>query len=434
MQIKISAAYAQAFASKKRYIHLLGGRAGGKSHSKATQMLGKCMMSGYYRGVLMREVHASIRDSQFRELKDLIELYGLGQLFQINETVMSFRCVTTGNTIISRGLKKTSKNETAKVKSIKDPTDIWFEEADEISAEDFRKADMSVRTKRGDLQITLSYNTDIDEDHWIRTDFHDQDRDDTFYCHTTYKTNLANLDAAYVQSLERMAEIDPDYYNVYVLGMWGGKKVVAPFAHAFERSRHVGHCHYNPIRPLGIALDFNIDPFAFVYYQYWVEGGKHHLHIFEEEAIMGGTVDEAIRRIKTKFGGALALTTIQGDYNGNNRSMLSADKTSIYKTLQAGLRLSDSQFDLRPNPKHINSRNDVNYFLRHFDDFRIDGKCINTIRDFERVEINPDGSIKKSDRSQGSQRADHLDAVRYLVNGKDVQRWMEDHRRRNGFV
>jgi len=434
MQIKISAAYAKAFASNKRYIHLLGGRAAAKSHSKAIQMLGKCMMPSYYRGVLMREVHASIRDSQFRELKDLIELYGLGAMFQVNETVMAFKCVTTGNTIISRGLKKTSKNETAKVKSIKDPTDIWFEEADEISAEDFRKADMSVRTKRGELQITLSYNTDIDEDHWIRTDFHNQERDDTFYCHTTYKTNIENLDADYVRSLERMATIDPDYYNVYVLGMWGGKKVVAPFANAFERSRHVAHCHYNPIRPLYVSMDFNIDPFAFVYYQYWVENGKHHLHIFEEETILGGTVDEAIKRIKVKFGGALALTTIQGDYNGNNRSMLTADKTSIYKTLKDGLRLSDSQFDLRPNPKHINSRNDVNYFLRHFDDFRIDGKCINTVRDFERVEINPDGSIKKSDRSQGNQRADHLDACRYLVNGKDVQRWMDGHRMMNGFA
>lgn len=106
MQIKISKAYAEAFASKKRYIHIFGGRGAAKSHSKAIQMLGKCMMPSYYRGVLMREVHASIRDSQFRELKDLIELYGLGAMFQINETVMAFRCVTTGNTIISRGLKK----------------------------------------------------------------------------------------------------------------------------------------------------------------------------------------------------------------------------------------------------------------------------------------------------------------------------------------
>jgi len=433
MQIKISAAYAKAFASKKRYIHIFGGRAAAKSHSKAVQMLGKCMMPSYYRGVLMREVHASIRDSQFRELKDLIEMYGLGAMFQINETVMAFKCVTTGNTIISRGLKKTSKNETAKVKSIKDPTDIWFEEADEISAEDFRKADMSVRTKRGDLQITLSYNTDIDEDHWIRTDFHDQDRDDTFYCHTTYLSNIENLDADYVRSLERMATIDPDYYNVYVLGMWGGKKVVSPFAHAFDRSRHVQTCHYNPLRPLYISMDFNIDPFAFVYYQYWVEGGKHHLHIFEEETILGGTVDEAIKRIKDKFAPALGMVTIQGDYNGNVRSMIAPEKTSIYKTIQSGLKLNDRQFDLRPNPRHVDSRNDVNYFLRNFDDFRIDPKCLYTIRDFERVEINPDGSIRKTDRSQGNQRADHLDACRYLINGKDVQRWIVEHRRMGGF-
>lgn len=433
MDVSINSAFAGAFASKKRYIHLYGGRGGGKSHAKGTKMIANCMSSGYYRGMLVREVHTSIRGSQFQEIKDQLHDTGLDRFFQINETTMSFRCNLNGNTIISRGLKKSSSAETAKVKSIKDVTDVWIEEADEINKDDFRKLDMSIRTTKAPLQITFTYNTDIEETHFLRTDFHDVDRDDVFYCHTTYVTNVKNIPKDYLRSFELMKIVDPYYYTVYVLGMWGGKKVEAPFAHAFERPRHVAPCHYNPMRPLGIALDFNIDPFAFVYYQYWVEGGKHHLHIFEEETILGGTVDEAIKRIKVKFGGALATTTIQGDYNGNNRSMLTADKTSIYKTLQNGLKLVDRQFDLRPNPKHINSRNDVNYFLRHFDDFRIDGKCINTVRDFERVEINPDGSIKKSDRSQGSQRADHLDAVRYLVNGKDVQRWMDDHRKRNGF-
>jgi hypothetical protein len=431
VEIEINKAYAKAFSCGKRYVHLFGGRGGAKSHSQAQKMIGKAMQAEYYRGVLMREVHASIRDSQFREIKDQIELYGLQPFFQLNETVMSFRCILTGNTIISRGLKKTSKNETAKVKSIKDPTEIWFEEADEVSAEDFRKADMSVRTTRGKLTITLTYNTDIEEAHWIRTDFHDQERDDTFYCHTTYKDNLKNLDVEYVKSLEKLKDIDPDYYRVYVLGLWGGKKVVAPFAHAFDRSTHVKPCSYNPTRPLYISMDFNIDPFAFIYYQFWRDTEGYHLHVFEEETILGGTVDEAISRIRSKYSNALHLLTIQGDYNGTNRSMISPDKLSVYKTIQKGLRLQDRQFDLRPNPKHINSRNDVNYFLRNFNDFRIDPKCLYLTRDFERVEINPDGSIRKSDRSQGNQRADHLDAARYMINGKDVQAWANIHRKTN---
>ena len=431
MEISINKAFATAFASSKRYIHFYGGRASGKSHNIALYLLGRCMQPDYFRGVLMREIHGSIRDSQFREMKDLIEAHGLTPMFQVNETTMAFRCLLTGNTIISRGLKKTSKNETAKVKSIKDPSVIWFEEADEISAEDFRKADMSVRTTRGRLQILISYNTDIEETHWLRTDFHDQDRDDTFYCHTTYQTNTRNLDSAYIRTLTTLQTVDPDYYRVYVLGLWGGKKVVAPFAHAFDRSTHVKPCQYQPNRPLYISMDFNIDPFAFIYYQFWRDTEGYHLHVFEEETILGGTVDEAINRIKNKYGAALHLLTIQGDYNGTNRSMVSPDKLSVYKTLQKGLRLQDRQFDLRPNPKHVNSRNDVNYFLRNFNDFRIDPKCLYLTRDFERVEINPDGSIRKSDRSQGNQRADHLDAARYMINGKDVQAWANIHRKTN---
>ena len=87
MVIEINKAYAKAFSCNKRYVHLFGGRGGAKSHSQAQKMIGRAMQPDYYRGVLMREVHASIRDSQFREIKDQIELYGLQPFFQLNETV-----------------------------------------------------------------------------------------------------------------------------------------------------------------------------------------------------------------------------------------------------------------------------------------------------------------------------------------------------------
>src|SRR5690606_17357901 len=103
--------------------------------------------------------------------------------FDIRENTMEFQHKETGNKIISKGFKKSSGNQTAKVKSIKDPTHIWIEEMDEVSEEDFIKADTSIRTTKTDrVQIIGTFNPE-DEEHWINKKFFKANRPDTLIIH-----------------------------------------------------------------------------------------------------------------------------------------------------------------------------------------------------------------------------------------------------------
>ena len=50
--------------------------------------------------------------------------------------------------------------------------------------------------------------------------------------------------------------------------------------------------------------------------------------------------------------------------------------------------------------------------------------CVNLDRDFAIVEVDSDEKILKSDRKKEKERADHLDAGRYLLNTRIVTDWI----------
>ena len=365
-----------------------------------------------------------IRHSQFAEIKAVIDAAELNDRIEVNESRMEFYCPATKNSIISRGLKKSRTTDTARFKSITDPTKVWIEEAEEISADDFAKIDGSVRKKNAKCQIRLTYNTNIEPDHWIRKKFHDPQREDTFYLHTTYLVNLENLDPQYIASREELKHRDYDRYLVDVMGHWGAKKVQRPFATQYDQKKHFKACEFQPQRTVFLSMDFNIDPFAFTFGHIWVDREGLHFWIFDEMTIEGGNLPEAASQIRAKYEPWLHNFLICGDYNGNNRSMQSANLESNYQMLQRLLRLNGKQFKVKPNPKHKNSRSDCNFLFAHGEDVRIGTNCLNLDADLRLVEVDADEKIIKQDRKKIGQKADLLDAFRYMADTQEVKDWM----------
>jgi hypothetical protein len=117
------------------------------------------------------------------------------------------------------------------------------------------------------------------------------------------------------------------------------------------------------------------------------------------------------------------MMVITGDYNGTARQMAAPDGLSHYLTLKRMIGLTDRQFDIRPNPRHSNSRSDCNFILANAEDFRVSPNCVHLERDLRTVEVDSDEKIIKVNRSKVEQRADHLDAFRYLCNTKALQDW-----------
>jgi hypothetical protein len=230
---------------------------------------------------------------------------------------------------------------------------------------------------------------------------------------------------SYINTLELLDEYDR---NRLLYGDWMSKKdVERPFAHQYDPSKHKRGCHLIDNRAIHVSFDFNLDPFAIIFSHVWIDSEGLHLHVFDEMSIDSGTLSKGIEAIKDKYGNRTHQFIITGDYSGTARQMAAADGASHYMMLKRLLRLSDAQFDIKPNPKHRNSRTDVNYLFMHGNDVRVSPSCLNLERDLRTVEVDQDEKLKKKDRSKTEQRADHLDAFRYLVNGKDIQQWIKRH-------
>lgn len=427
--VKVLDVFKPSWFTKKRYVLKPGGRGGGKSHDEGDFFALSCRQPEYFRGALVREVHATIRDSQFAEVKEAIIRNGLESEFIIRENIMEFEHRITGNKIISKGLKKSSSNETAKFKSTKDITHVWIEEATEISKSDFDQVDESVRTLKVDcLQIRLTFNTNIGPDHWIRKEFFDVDRSaDTEIVWSTYMDNKVNLSPSFLQLMEDMKVRDFERWKVTAMGGWGKREVKNPFATQFDYIKHVKECSYQRQKVLRINFDFNISPFAITFSHFWRDKDGYHHHTFDEATIEDGTIDKACDYIRQIYQPSLPTCEVHGDYSATKRDISQRDHANLYKLIERKLNLHPRQFKLKPNPRHTNSRNDVNYVLMHFPDLSISPKCLNLISDLETVEVNAEGKIIKAQRTKHEQRADHLDAFRYCLNSDGVKEWIKNH-------
>jgi len=440
-EIKISDKIVPFLVSKARYQMLRGGRGSGKSHSAALKMIFGLLgidpyldengdlsfrkSTAHFRGVISRDIMENIRDGQYQDIIDLIKLYELEDRIVVGKSPYSFYCPETGFNIIAKATRQSRNDAKAKTKGIKDPTMIWVDELPDMEKDHFRKLAMSARKIGSHCQIICTHNTDISEEHWVRKEFYETKKENSFYLHGTYKDNIDNLLPSAIEDYESLKITSPEDYAVEVLGEWGAKKVVRPFATQYKQEKHRKECTLQPNRTIYLNVDFNLDPFAIGFAHIWEDKGGFHFHNFDEFSIDSGNLHEAAKQIKSKYGHLMHNFHVSGDYSGRARSMQSPSNESNYELLMRLLGLNIRQMELKPNPRHENSRSDVNFLLAHSEDFRVDP--INSPlleRDFRIVEVDSNEKIIKSNRGNISQQADHLDRFRYLCNTRVVKEWI----------
>jgi phage terminase large subunit len=213
--------------NKRRYNIIYGGRGAGRSYFAIQWALMLVRSPKYCRMYFMREIFGDIKESLFRELVDMCEALGIEDEFEFNNGNYSAVHKPTGNRIISKGFKKSSGNQTAKMKSIAGATHVIIEEADETARDDFDKLDDSLRTVKVEhIQILLLLNTE-NKGTWIHGRFFNEDdtpKEDglSTVIHSNYTDNLCNLNKTYVTKMQSYASWNPEYNHIFVLGNWGG--------------------------------------------------------------------------------------------------------------------------------------------------------------------------------------------------------------------
>lgn len=198
-----------------RYEIFYGGAGSGKSVFIAQRKVWQHLNLKNRKTLVIRKVGATLRHSAYAEITGVIGDWGLSKLFRINRGDMTIYSRLNNNQFLFTGLDNVEK-----MKSIKGITDIWIEEATEISREELQQLNLRLRGRQQKMKhITLSFNP-VSALHWLKKFFFDVPRSDTLLLKTTYKDNRFLSDED-VEEIEKLKDQDPIYWKIYGEGDWG---------------------------------------------------------------------------------------------------------------------------------------------------------------------------------------------------------------------
>ena len=199
-----------------RYEIYYGGAGSGKSVFVAQKLLVKAIQRKR-RVLVIRKWAARIEESVFTELVDLLQSWKIYEYCKVTKSPYKI-VLPNGSAFLFKGM-----DDSEKVKSITGITDIWIEEATDISQDEFTQLDLRLRALVDDLQIFCSFNP-VSKANWVYKKWFAPDavydKQQTFILHTTYKDNRF-LPITYGIVLEQKINTDPRYYKIYVLGEFG---------------------------------------------------------------------------------------------------------------------------------------------------------------------------------------------------------------------
>ena len=198
----------------KRYEVYYGGAGSGKSVFLAQKLLVKACKSKR-KILVIRKFGTTLRDSVFQLIIDLLKKWHLYEHCTINQTTYTI-ILPNESVFLFKGL-----DDSEKIKSITDITDIWCEEATELTEDDFTQLDLRLRALAADLQLFASFNP-VSKANWVYKKWFDPkkvvyDIEATMILRTTYKDNRF-LPEAYIKALEEKEQSNPLYYKIYALG------------------------------------------------------------------------------------------------------------------------------------------------------------------------------------------------------------------------
>ena len=194
-----------------------GGRGSAKSFHVALAVLNITYEPGETI-LYTRYTMTSAKDSIIPEFLEKLQMLDKEEDFEItNNDILNKR---TGSRILFRGIKTSSGNQTAKLKSIPGLTMLVVEEGEEAdNGDDFDTIDNSVRNAKKDNRVWIVMNP-AHKTHYFYKEFIAPQRNDTTVIHTDYRINKRNLSPSILAKIERTKEVNPLRYRHVYLGEW----------------------------------------------------------------------------------------------------------------------------------------------------------------------------------------------------------------------
>jgi len=290
----VNSVYYKIFKACNRFLILYGGAGSGKSVATAQKIIYRMLTERNHRYLVGRKVGETIRDSARADIIGAINDMGVDDLFRYSTSPTGEMTITcpNNNIIMFRGWDNVEK-----LKSIKDITGAWLEEASEFTENDIDQLNLRIRGKHLDnyKQIILSFNP-ITEQHWLKKRFFDNNIDDVKIIHTTYLDNDF-IDDEYKENLEKLKYTNPNFYKVYALGHWGSLEGVI-FSNAEQR--RITEDEIKGLELLqGADWGYTNDPTAFC--QLYIDNKKKIIYVtdgFYERGLLNSDIERKIKEMK----------------------------------------------------------------------------------------------------------------------------------------
>jgi phage terminase large subunit len=204
-----------------------GGRGSGKSFAVSSLLLALISKEKGHTVLFTRYTMTSAHISIIPEFIEKIEILKAFDMFVITKDEIVNKA--TGSKILFRGIKTSSGDQTANLKSLQGVTTWVLDEAEELRDEDtFDKIDLSVRQQGIQNRVILILNPTTKE-HFIYQRFFEAKgieagtnttKGDTTYIHTTYLDNIEHLSESFLNQIENIRTRRPERYKHQILGGW----------------------------------------------------------------------------------------------------------------------------------------------------------------------------------------------------------------------
>ena len=386
--IEINKKYSTLSSSDARYFIVTGGRGSGKSFSINLLLVLLTYESGHTI-LFTRYTLSSTYISIIPEFIEKIEMLDIFNDFHITKD--EIRNVKSGSKIIFKGIKTSSGDQTANLKSLQGVTTFVLDEAEELTNEDtFDKIDLSVRQQHKHNRVILILNPTTKE-HWIYNRFFEdkgiqegtnETQDNITYIHTTYLDNIENLSESYLNQIENIKKRRPEKYKHQMLGGWLNKAEGVIFT----------NWKIGDFKKVGVS----------VY-------GQDYGFASDENVLVETNIDSTNKIIYLKECFYLkSLTTTQiAELNlkhAKNSLIIgdSAEKRLIYELKQKGCNIKES----------IKGPGSITYGISLLQDYDliVDPQSINLIK-----ELNNYSWLEKKSKTPQDKWNHILDAIRYSV-------------------
>lgn len=424
---------------------LVGGRNSGKSYFMEQLAVVKMHNSKTYKLLVIEDVEVNIGAGVKDGIESRIEDFEYSSIFKSVKQPPLIEHIVNNNNVIFKGYH--SKEQQKQVKSLNEVTAAWYEEAENITYEQFKALRMQLRGgSEEDRQLFLTMNP-INEDGFICQYFFKTDPDEVIekFSDGRPKVFVKNIvvdiddeikvsipcmiivsthwDNPYLSNEQRADIEELKYTNIDLYRMLAEGKFVkgqGAYFSEFEKYIHVIQPYIVPKEHRRYrVLDYGLDKLAC----YWVEvDNQNRLKVYKELWISDLIISEAAKKILDMTNDdEVIYKTIAPPDLWNRRQDTGKSAAQIFDEHGVHLTKADNSmeqgcFDLKEWLKPYKSRDEQTGAIIDTADLLITSNCPELIRSLEGVvkdEKNPNVYSKEPHIYTHS-----VDAIRYLVAGR----------------